>query len=343
MIKLQSQLRYFCCVALVALMGLFLAFASLARPQTAFAENEIVTQNHEHFVTIYDDGAFLTVKTTATTVREALERAEIALSEVDLVEPGLDAVITDNYYKINIYRARPVLIIDGMKRSYLMTASYDPKTIAREAGLTIYDGDEINLSVNQNFLEAGAVSTFRVKRNGGRTLTIEEAIPYPTEIRYDTSLAKGERILEQPGEEGRRVSIYAVEFENNQEISRELISEETVLEPVTEIIIVGAQATIPPEREECANWAREAGVEEYNLEVALELIYHESSCRVNATNPSSGAYGIPQALPGTKMAIMGDDWETNPITQIRWMINYVHSRYGGWQQAMNWWWEHHWY
>lgn len=49
----------------------------------------------------------------------------------------------------------------------------------------------------------------------------------------------------------------------------------------------------------------------------------------HATNPSSGAYGIPQALPGSKMASAGADWADNPATQIRWMIGYVNSRYGG--------------
>jgi hypothetical protein len=49
----------------------------------------------------------------------------------------------------------------------------------------------------------------------------------------------------------------------------------------------------------------------------------------HATNPSTGAYGLPQALPGSKMASAGADWADNPATQIRWMIGYVNSRYGG--------------
>ena len=81
---------------------------------------------------------------------------------------------------------------------------------------------------------------------------------------------------------------------------------------------------------------------EADLAAAIDLIYHESGCRVNATNASSGAYGIPQALPGSKMASAGSDWETNPVTQIRWMAGYV-SRYGGWQGAIQFWYAHGWY
>jgi phage protein D len=58
------------------------------------------------------------------------------------------------------------------------------------------------------------------------------------------------------------------------------------------------------------------------------IIMRESMWRVNATNPSSGAYGIPQALPASKMASEGSDWRTNPATQIIWGIKYMKDRYG---------------
>ncbi|GAB6898430.1 hypothetical protein JCM9957A_15200 [Kineosporia succinea] len=54
----------------------------------------------------------------------------------------------------------------------------------------------------------------------------------------------------------------------------------------------------------------------------------ESTWNYRATNPSSGAYGIPQSLPGSKMAAAGADWQTNPVTQIRWGLDYIAERYG---------------
>ncbi|WP_344369255.1 lytic transglycosylase domain-containing protein [Agromyces tropicus] len=54
----------------------------------------------------------------------------------------------------------------------------------------------------------------------------------------------------------------------------------------------------------------------------------ESGWRVNAYNASSGAYGIPQALPGEKMATAGADWATNAATQIEWGLGYIQGRYG---------------
>jgi len=54
----------------------------------------------------------------------------------------------------------------------------------------------------------------------------------------------------------------------------------------------------------------------------------ESGWNVYASNPSSGAYGIPQALPGSKMASAGADWQTNAATQIRWGLGYIKGLYG---------------
>ena len=61
----------------------------------------------------------------------------------------------------------------------------------------------------------------------------------------------------------------------------------------------------------------------------LDLLWtRESNWRWNADNPSSSAYGIPQALPGSKMSSAGSDWATNPATQIRWGLGYIKARYG---------------
>jgi hypothetical protein len=59
-----------------------------------------------------------------------------------------------------------------------------------------------------------------------------------------------------------------------------------------------------------------------------DLWVSESGWDVHATNPTSGAYGIPQALPAGKMASAGSDWRTNPATQIEWGLNYIESSYG---------------
>ncbi|PPL14473.1 aggregation-promoting factor C-terminal-like domain-containing protein [Microterricola pindariensis] len=81
--------------------------------------------------------------------------------------------------------------------------------------------------------------------------------------------------------------------------------------------------------------ARGWGSGEFDCLVALWS--RESGWRVNAYNASSGAYGIPQSLPGSKMSSAGSDWETNAGTQIEWGLGYISGRYsspcGAWAHS----------
>ena len=73
------------------------------------------------------------------------------------------------------------------------------------------------------------------------------------------------------------------------------------------------------------------------------IVSHESGWNPSATNASSGAYGLVQALPGSKMASAGADWKTNPTTQIKWGVDYMNSRYGSPCAAWTFWQANHWY
>jgi hypothetical protein len=71
------------------------------------------------------------------------------------------------------------------------------------------------------------------------------------------------------------------------------------------------------------------------------IVEHESGWNYLAVNPSSGAYGLVQALPGSKMSSVGSDWRTNPATQIKWGLNYMNSAYGSPCDAWAFWQTHH--
>ncbi|MEU2338330.1 transglycosylase SLT domain-containing protein [Streptomyces sp. NPDC013172] len=74
-----------------------------------------------------------------------------------------------------------------------------------------------------------------------------------------------------------------------------------------------------------------------------KIVSHESGWNPSATNSSSGAYGLVQALPGSKMASAGSDWKTNPATQIKWGLDYMNSRYGSPTAAWSFWQANGWY
>ncbi|GGP31403.1 hypothetical protein GCM10018980_65470 [Streptomyces capoamus] len=73
------------------------------------------------------------------------------------------------------------------------------------------------------------------------------------------------------------------------------------------------------------------------------IVDHESSWNYRAVNASSGAYGLFQALPGSKMSSAGADWQTNPATQIKWGLGYMNERYHSPCQAWSFWQANHWY
>lgn len=95
----------------------------------------------------------------------------------------------------------------------------------------------------------------------------------------------------------------------------------------------GSAQAIAAEKVAARGW----GSSEFDCLVALWN--KESGWRINAYNASSGAYGIPQALPGNKMASAGADWETSASTQIDWGLGYITSRYGSpcgaWQSSVD--------
>ena len=107
--------------------------------------------------------------------------------------------------------------------------------------------------------------------------------------------------------------------------------------PVTQVVLKGTRSLPNPSIVAVAPGTAQAlgkelaaarGWGDGEFACLLQLWNEESGWRVNAQNAYSGAYGIPQALPGSKMATVGADWQTNPATQITWGLNYIAARYG---------------
>ena len=233
-------------LAICTVISVTAALAAFVHLQisNAFAnssDSETVAESSDaHFVTFYDEDSKLTVKTTARTVREALERAKIIINDSDHVEPSLDSEINANNFFINIYRSYPVVLIDGISKTYAMTSNHDIKSIFVGAGITIYDGDEFEQVPNDAFLETGIATAYKVNRKGGEVITVEEEVPYKETKVKDYNMTPGTTDVRQLGEVGSISRTYKVLAVDGVEISRELISEKVVREPVERIVAVGA-------------------------------------------------------------------------------------------------------
>ncbi len=142
-----------------ALVALY--FVSPLPHARAHAENSRI-------VTIYHDGQQQVVATDAATVGEALDRAGVKLESNDAVEPAKDTKLIAQSYDINVYRARPVTVVDGDKRYRIMSPYQSAKEIANAAGLEVYPEDTLTISRIDDFVSQGGA---------GLMLTITRSVP----------------------------------------------------------------------------------------------------------------------------------------------------------------------
>ncbi|MES5821459.1 transglycosylase SLT domain-containing protein [Streptomyces sp. RG80] len=104
-----------------------------------------------------------------------------------------------------------------------------------------------------------------------------------------------------------------------------------------------AQAATTDSTAEAKSIARQMIPNTAQYNAFAKIVEHESGWDVDATNASSGAYGLVQALPGSKMATAGSDWQTSAETQIEWGLKYMNERYGSPTGAWAFWQANGWY
>ena len=137
--------------------------------------HQAVHAENDHIVTIYHDGQQQIVASDAQTVGEVLGRAHITLNPHDAVEPGKDTQLVAANYSVNVYRARPVTVVDGLNRYHIMTPHTSAKQIVEDAGLTAYNEDILTLNRIDDFVSEGSV---------GLILTIQRSTPLKA-VLYD--------------------------------------------------------------------------------------------------------------------------------------------------------------
>ncbi|MCL2444967.1 ubiquitin-like domain-containing protein [Candidatus Saccharibacteria bacterium] len=121
-------------------------------------------------VAIHDRGQRRVVQTSVETVAELLELLEIEIHAGDLVEPGLGEEIISSDFRVNIFRARPMVVVDGMSRMRVMTAAQTNEMIAEEAGVELLEQDGLELRRTGDFLETGTSMELVVLRSRAITL-----------------------------------------------------------------------------------------------------------------------------------------------------------------------------
>ena len=163
----RHHYRYYVLAALAGLV-LLAGLASIKEVRAAEAARE----RGERLLTVYDRGQERVFLTTAATVGEALERADINIDETDTVEPAANEELIASDYNVNIYRARPVIVVDGATRQKIMTSRQTPSQIADSAGVELHKEDGTTLQKSENILIDGAGLELVIKRATPVTLVL---------------------------------------------------------------------------------------------------------------------------------------------------------------------------
>lgn len=295
-------------------------------------------------VVVEDGSTRIRTITAAQSPAKIARAANVTLYQEDITElKRVDDVVLDGGagLKLKIDRATPFTFVLYGKRLDARTQAATVGDMLKEKNVTLGAKDQASVP-----LETPVVAGMMVQvwRNGVQTITQEEDIAAPVEQVKDQDRPRSFKEIRTPGKPGKKQVTYEINMQNGVEVSRKVIQSVTTLEPVKQIEVVGAKG--------CGNDAAanrilghrlmlEYGFGEEQWQYLDKLWTHESGwieCKANYGG--SGAYGIPQALPGSKM---GPGWQEDPEVQIRWGLGYIKGRYGNPHGAYTHWQTKNWY
>jgi uncharacterized protein YabE (DUF348 family) len=378
---------------IVPIFGLILGFVIVGAALLG-GSGRTLRPSDAHVVFLFDGKDRQVVDTKAKTVGDMIDKLPLHLIPEDVVEPSLDTPIPEDNFRVNIYRARPVTVVDNGNKIVTLTAQKSPRVVAQNAGLSLQPEDRASFvqgAMTENvigekvivgratpvalnlygaqltaYTQAKTVKDLlaekQIKLSGGETVqpdqntlitpnlpvfilrkdakvvTAEAPIPAPEQIINDPSLSFGTTVIRQAGAPGKKLLTYILQTDSSgKEISRQILQEIILQAPVPQITARGSTIAIAGDK--TAIMAA-AGISAGDYAYANYIVSRESNWHVTAQN-ASGAYGLCQSLPGSKMASAGGDWATNPVTQLRWCAGYAQSKFGGWGGAYNFWLSHH--
>ncbi|MCG2798862.1 MAG: ubiquitin-like domain-containing protein [Cellulomonas sp.] len=302
-----------------------------ALDQSVSSGSQVVVR-HARQLDVEIDGAQQTVWTTATSVGEAVDELGLRDSDVRLSASRSDALGRD------VLRVSTPKVVHVAVDGQTLEASTSGGTVRdalKDVGLVLNDGDQVSVPLDADAVDGLVVLVTRSASTGESAV---ESIPFETEQIEDATLTKGTTKVVTAGKAGVRTTTYQLEVVGGVVVGRTAVASVVTTEPVTrvehigtaEVAVAPAVTNVDPGSAQAVAQSMMAshGWDDAEFACLVALWNRESGWRVNAENKSSGAYGIPQALPGSKMASAGADWQTNAATQITWGLGYISGRYG---------------
>ncbi|KFI73915.1 G5 domain protein [Bifidobacterium minimum] len=253
--------------------------------------------------------------------------------------------------------AMVTVTINGKSRVVLGTKFTDVKSVLDAGDITLDPDDTISPSLTTKVSESTSIT---ITRASADLQTSTTSIAFNVVRKTTSALPKGTEQVKTQGVKGVMETTSLVTRSGSHIVESNIFTSYVKKAPVDEVILVGTGTTSSSSSSSSSSaastdigtttpvgdmqkWAHDYmlsnGYTEADFTATVYIISHESGWRVNAVNPS-GAYGLPQALPGSKMASAGSDWATNYQTQLKWFWGYCAQRYGSVQGAYSYWQAH---
>lgn len=278
------------------------------------------------------DGATTTrIITAYRTGKQIAKQANIELLDADKAElsPAKD-IITDGAAEVlTIDRATRVTFVFYGKTLQTSTRATTVGGMLSEKDIKMADADTIAPGLDAKISAGLAIQLWR---NGKQVVTVDEDVAFKTRTVKDANRDASFKEVQTPGEAGRRTVTYEIEMKDGQEVGRKEISAIVTKEPVEQVELVGSKPAFMPYTGggSKSEWLAASGIDSANWGYADWLVQKESGWNPNAINKSSGACGLAQALPCSK--VPGNPLD--PVDSLTWMNGYVMGRYGSWEAAI---------
>lgn len=264
------------------------------------------------------------IMTPYQTADKIAEDAGVVLHDEDetTIKPIDDIISEGAGLQLTIDRATQFTFILYGKKTNAYTQATTVSEMLKQKHITLGPNDQLSVSSDT---PVSTGMTVELWRNGKQTVTEEKDIPFTTEKIQDAAREIGYKEVRTPGVNGKRSVVYEVDIQNGREVSRKEAQSVVLVEPKKQVEVIGTKRKTFGGS--CDEWIAGAGITD--LTNAHYLITKESNCNPYSVNRSSGACGIGQALPCSKMDCeMGDG-----ACQVKWMNSYVMGRYGSWKVA----------
>ncbi|MCL2788349.1 MAG: ubiquitin-like domain-containing protein [Micrococcales bacterium] len=285
------------------------------------------------------DGKPQRVWTTEPTVEAALAEIGVRAQDVAL-SVNRSAAVSRLDHPVRIQTPKTVTVeVDGVTITEETTAATVGEALS-DLGVVLSAADQVSVDLDAQASDGQTLVVDRAQLEDGQRT---ETTKFKTITKEDPSLFKGEKKVVKKGRVGERVITYKATTVAGDTVAEEVLAEVVLSKPQNKVVHVGTKE--PPRTPS----GRAISVPNVNINVSpssakgiargmvkddtefrclVALWDRESGWKTTAANRYSGAYGIPQALPGSKMASAGSDWQTNPKTQIKWGLGYIKGRYG---------------